>query len=120
MKRAIRSRLKLVGTTLAWLTPIILAVLWLVLNPQQTLAMASFVREYSPVLMLIRWSAYAAVLWAWPAIARRVVRTAQRSPEQAETQYQTVLGWRWPIARLLVVYELLFPLNIVAKVGAWL
>ena len=120
MKRAIRSRFKLIGTALAWLAPITLAVIWLVLNPQQTLAMASFVREHSMVLMFIRWSLYGALLLAWPTIARRAVNTAQRSAEQAESQYQTLLAWRWPIARLLVVYELLFPLNILAKLGAWL
>src|SRR5690625_5933409 len=70
MKRAIRSRLKLIGTALIWLTPIMLAVIWLMLNPQQTLAMASFVREHSMVLMFIRWSLSGALLLAWPTIAR--------------------------------------------------
>ncbi len=79
------------------------------------------VREHSQILLVVRCFFYAGVVWAWPTIAWRVVSSSdQLSPEDVRIQYQKVLAWRWQIARLLVVYELVFPLNILATLGDWL
>lgn len=121
MKTLILTRLKQLGTLLVWLIPLIIVGFWLLANPQKTLALAAFVREHSMILMAMRWAFYAGVIWAWPTIAWHVVGSSdQLSQEEARTQYQKVLAWRWQIARLLVVYELVFPLNILATLGDWL
>lgn len=65
----------------------------------------------------IRWFLYALVMLSWPRIARW---GAMGSDGIRWETYQKLRAGRWPVLRVLIVYELLFPFNLIGKLGALL
>jgi len=89
-------------------------------NATSVLNLSQSISDHFWVITGARWTIYGLLIGLWPNVARMIARIAIKSGDSKEKRdyiLATVLGWRSPLARALVVYELLFPLNLAAWLG---
>lgn len=102
----------------AFLLVVGLLGLWLVQYPDAVLGMSDVVQQHFWPLAMTRWLAYTVFLmFCWPRIAAWCGRLDDTVNAELTT---AVMSWRWPLLRIVVVYELLFPFNIFSFVGGYL
>jgi len=95
--------------------------LWAARNPASALVLGDFFRDNFWVIAALRWSLYLAVISAWPWLSAWLAKLATPGrPERRPDAWRALMSWRWPLARILVVWELLFPLNLVGWIGGQL
>lgn len=116
--RSLRRLVRVLAIIAVSLAVLMMLGLWAARNPGQALALGEFFRDNFWAIAALRWSLYLALILAWPWLSAWLAKVATPCrPEQRGDAWQALMTWRWPLARILVVYELLFPLNLIGWMG---
>lgn len=89
-------------------------------NPTVTRAPAQVISDHFWMITALRWAVYAAVIACWPQVTAGLTRLAVTSKDTEDKRVHvqsSIEGWRWPTARILVFYEVMFPLNLAGWLG---
>lgn len=89
-------------------------------NPTGVLSLSEAMQRYFWLIAGVRWATYGLLIVFWPSVAGALTRLATRSGNTREKKdhiLRTVQRWRWPLARILAVYEVMFPLNMAGWLG---
>lgn len=118
---ATRWKKRLVFTLATLVTVIVLTLLgfWMIQSPERAQSLSAFAEASFWWFTALRWIVYVALIVGWPRFVDWFVKTFV----DAESRFHVAdhaMRWRWPLLRVLIVYELLFPFNLIATLGSWL
>jgi|TARA_R110000850_G_scaffold58653_7_gene136105 hypothetical protein len=111
-----KKRLAYSASTVAILGILVALGFWMTQSPDRAQSLSRFVEASFWWLTASRWLVYTLLIINWPRISRWLAKSfAQRKDQNQVLDY--AMQWRWPLLRVLVVYELLFPFNIIGSLG---
>lgn len=111
-----QKRLAYSASTVAILGILVALGFWMIQSPERAQSLSTFAEASFWWLTVSRWLAYTLLIISWPRISRWLAKSfAQRKDQKQVLDY--AMRWRWPLLRVLVVYELLFPFNLIGSLG---
>src|SRR5690606_21934575 len=114
-----KKRTAFILATLAIVIVLMLLGFWMIQSPERARSLSTFAEASFWWLTASRWIVYTALIVGWPRCVYFLVETFI----DAESRLQVAdyaMRWRWPLLRVLIVYELLFPFNLIGYLGNWL
>ena len=114
-----KKRLMFILTTLVIVIVLVLLGFWMIQSPERAQSLRTFAEASFWWFTALRWIVYISLITGWPRFVDWFVKTFIDVDSRLQvTDY--AMRWRWPLLRVLIVYELLFPFNLIAALGNWL
>ena len=111
-----KKRLAYSAMTVAVFGVLVALGFWMIQSPERAQSLSTFAETSFWWLTASRWLAYTLLIISWPRISRWLAKSlAHRKDQNQVLDY--AMRWRWPLLRVLVVYELLFPFNLIGSLG---
>ncbi|WP_339616302.1 hypothetical protein [uncultured Gilvimarinus sp.] len=114
-----KKRLMFILATLAIVIVLTLLGFWMIQSPERAQSLSTFAEASFWWFTASRWIVYVALIAGWPRFVDWFVKTFIDADSRLQVADYAML-WRWPLLRVLVVYEVLFPFNLIGYLGNWL
>ncbi|WP_157484884.1 hypothetical protein [Gilvimarinus polysaccharolyticus] len=114
-----KKRMAFILATLAIVIVLTLLGFWMIQSPERARSLSTFAEVSFWWFTASRWIVYTALIVGWPRLVYWFVETFIDAESRLQVA-EYAMRWRWPLLRVLIVYELLFPFNFVGYVGNWL
>jgi hypothetical protein len=110
--RSVKRRICMGFIVLAVMAVVVGLASYFARHPDQALHLEAWQHTLFWPLTLFRWLMYSLVYLSWRGLATRLSRGNATIAQDADR-------WRGVFLRLVIVYEVLFPFDMVSKVGGW-
>ena len=110
--KSLKRRLCLIVLVLGMVAIVIGLAGYLGRHPDEALRLEAWQHTLFWPLTLFRWLMYSAIYFSWRGLATRFSRGDATIAQDADR-------WRGVFLRLVIVYEVLFPFDMVSRVGGW-
>lgn len=114
-----KKRIAFILATLAIVIVLMLLGFWMIQSPERAQSMSTFVEASFWWFTATRWIVYVILIAGWPRFVDWFVKTFIDADSRLQVA-DYAMRWRWPLLRVLIVYELLFPFNVIGYLGSWL
>ncbi|UTF61251.1 MULTISPECIES: hypothetical protein [Gilvimarinus] len=112
-----KKRLVYSASTVAILGILVALGFWMIQSPERAQSLGTFAEASFWWLTVSRWLAYTLLIISWPRISLWLAKSFVEREDHHQV-FDYAMRWRWPLLRVLVVYELLFPFNIIGSLGS--